>query len=142
MNAKSQRAVVAPAPQPRRRTKEEKAAARAALSRTMNAIYEHKIENHSIGSIQWGELIAIHDDLTRKASHNLLRGIDQTIDAVMVEKMVNHCVPTDQMQPVRRVLDAKTLKRFREEAKKEAPQRLNVAIAATERIISNKEIAA
>jgi hypothetical protein len=125
----------------KRRTHEEKQAARQAMLASADAVFEIEINGRAIGGIAIGELSAMKRDLFDDAVHKLMLGTQDARNAVLAELIEQHCQVPDQLARVRDVIDAKTLERFVAQSEQEAPRRIAEAMRYAAAVLEKKEIA-
>lgn len=132
--------------QHRRRTQAEKEAAREAMLRSAEAVYDLPINGRAIGNIRIGELTALKRDLVENWVSKLALSIDDCRNFLLAELIEKHCIVQDTLTPIRNVLDAGTLSGFVEQATKEAPREnsevTHWAAEAVYNYMQTKEIAA
>lgn len=108
----------------RRRTSEEREAALRVAGQNaevLATIFEHRIDGRQIGDIQWGELRRLIQAHAEDAAGFLELGHESTRRTLLLLKIYNHTQVDDPSTPIKRVIAAKQLQKFMDEAEREAP---------------------
>lgn len=109
------------------RSEEERAAelvAAANQSEILRSVFEFPVNDRAIGDFAWGELsLAVRDNAYNAASF-LRQGTEATAAAILLDKIHAHARVDDHSKLVRQILTAKTLQGYIDEARAEAPKKI------------------
>jgi hypothetical protein len=129
--------------QHRRRTHEQKEAAKRAMMASADAVFQMQINGRALGKYRIGELASLKRDLIKSAVDGILLHTVEVRDAIIAEQIEQHCSVQDQLTTVDDVVDAKTLALYVRRAEQDAPRRVEEAVRlARESMEQRKEIAA
>lgn len=130
-----------PAPKQKLRTAEEKTAAKRAMVITADAIYHIKIGTKSLGNLAWDELMSLKDKYVHDAAANLMRGVAQVETAILLELVVEHCVPVTGNSLVKDLIAAGKLTQLKQRATRLAPQRVKIGMERAADAFAQRELA-
>lgn len=99
-------------------------AAAAHHGEVLRNVFEHHVNDRPIGQFRWGELtLAVRDNAYNAASY-LRLGTEATANALLLDKIHGHARVEDHEKRVKEILNAKQLQAYLEEARREAPLRI------------------
>jgi hypothetical protein len=90
----------------------------------LRSVFEHEVNNRPVGKFRWGELtLAVRENAYNAASY-LRLGTEATANALLLDKIHGHASVDDHEKLVNQVLSPKQLQAYLDEARREAPLRI------------------